>query len=64
MVCHCLIACHAVKVAAAVQDVINMAATLVQVVLNGILVWQSVRTAMQASQTQPLGSAAAEPKAA
>ena len=37
-----------------------MAATLVQTVLNGILVWQSVRTAMQTSHTGKPDSVALE----
>lgn len=42
-----------------------MVATLVQTLLNSVLVWQSVRTAMQADQSQaPIASPASEPKTA
>ena len=46
------------------QDSINLAGTLVQAVLNGILVWQCMRTAKQDNSIQPIGSAGLESKAA
>ncbi len=41
------------------QDGLNMVATAVQTLLNGILVWQSVRTAMRATQNQTPDAAGA-----
>ncbi|CAL5223684.1 g6235 [Coccomyxa viridis] len=41
------------------KDGLNMVATAVQTLLNGILVWQSVRTAMRATQNQTPDAAGA-----
>ncbi|CAK0740472.1 hypothetical protein CVIRNUC_001253 [Coccomyxa viridis] len=58
----CLARCFTTAVLT--KDSINLAGTLVQMVLNGILVWQVMRTAMQDTSSRPSSSAGLEEKAA
>lgn len=49
---HCFVPCNCI-VSVCVQDLINLAGTLVQAILNGILVWQSVSSAKQMQDEVP-----------